>query len=457
VTTGAAVWCEWALLPDGVAPGVLVEIGPDGRITGVQSGAEPARGVRRRAGVTIPGAANAHSHAFHRALRHHSQRARGTFWTWRTQMYAVAARLDPDRQHRLARAVFAEMTLAGYACVGEFHYVHHRPDGTSYADATAMGDAVVAAAHDAGLRVTLLDTVYLRGGLGPGGHLAIEDGQRRFTDGTVGRWVERVERYRLPAHARLGAAIHSVRAVDPGAIAETAAWAASRRAPLHAHLSEQPAENEQCQAAYGCTPTELLASVLGPRFTAVHATHLTDHDLGLLGASGSTVCLCPTTERDLGDGVGPARVMLDHGIALAIGSDSHAVVDPFEEVRAIELDERLVRCARGVLDTGELLGVLGAGHRSLGWDDAGTIATGNRADLVTVRLDSPRTAGATHGPGAGSIAEAIVFAAAAADVTDVTIDGVDVVVDGRHTAIDVAAELDASIRDVVGKDDEVMR
>jgi formiminoglutamate deiminase len=395
--------------------------------------------------VTIPGAANAHSHAFHRALRGRSQTGRGSFWTWREQMYAIASRLDPDTYHRLARAVFAEMVLAGYTSVGEFHYVHHRPDGSHHSAPNAMGDAVVAAAGEAGIRITLLDVAYLHGGLGPDGHQPAAPLQRRFVSASAAAWAERVGAHRMPAHARLGAAIHSVRSVDPDAIAVVAEWAADADAPLHAHVSEQPAENDQCMAVHGCTPVELLAGVLGERFTAVHGTHLSPHDIELLGSSGSTVCLCPTTERDLGDGVGPARDLLDGGVALAVGSDSHAVVDPFEEMRAIELDERLTRHERGLMTTDELLAVLGRGHRSLGWHDAGTIEVGRRADLVTVTLDSPRSAGATD-----AIAASLVFAATAADVTDVMIDGVAVVTGGRHRTIDVVAELNASIGDVIG-------
>lgn len=438
------VWCEWALLPGGIAAGVRIDVA-DGRIRAVTVGTTPPPGAATRAGVTIPGAANTHSHAFHRALRGRSQTGRGSFWTWREQMYSVAARLGPDSYHRLARAVFAEMVLAGYTSVGEFHYVHHRPDGTPYTRSNAMGDALVAAAGDVGIRITLLDVAYLHGGLGGDGYQPASPLQRRFLSASAAAWMERVDAHRLPAHARSGAAIHSVRAVDPDAIAAVADWAEGAEAPLHAHVSEQPAENDRCMAVHGCTPVELLADVLGERFTAVHGTHLTSHDIELLGSSRSTVCLCPTTERDLGDGVGPARHLLDAGVSLAVGSDSQAVVDPFEEARAIELDERLLGRERGLMGTDELLAALGHGHRSLGWDDAGAIEVGRRADLVTVTLDSPRTAGAAT----DAIAESLVFAATAADVTDVMIDGVAVVAGGRHRTVDVVAELNASIAGVL--------
>ena len=207
-------------------------------------------------------------------------------------------------------------------------------------------------------------------------------------------------------------------------------------------MSEQPAENDQCREAYGRTPTEVLgdAGALGPRFTAVHATHVTDGDLDLLGGSQSWCCLCPTTERDLADGIGQARAMRDAGARLTLGSDSHAVIDPLEEARAVELDERLASGVRGSHDAPTLLRMATEhGHASLGWPEAGRIEAGALADLTTVSMDSVRTAGA----GADHTLEAAVFAATAADVRHVVIGGRVVVADGQHTTIDVAAELKA--------------
>jgi formiminoglutamate deiminase len=434
------------VLPSGLAADVAVRIDRHGLIVDVEPGVVASARVVRRHGLTMPGAANTHSHAFHRVLRHRSQTGRGSFWTWREQMYGVVAALDPDRYHRLARAVFAEMALAGYVTVGEFHYVHHRPDGSPYAQPNAMGEALSQAAADAGMRITLIDTVYLHGGLGADGYRPLEPVQRAFGDHSIERWLDRVGAVPDLAHRRVAGAAHSVRAVDPDSIAAVASWSAETGAPIHAHVSEQPAENQSCHALHGCTPVEVFdrAGALGRSFTAVHATHLTDRDVGLLGGSGSGVCVCPTTERDLGDGVGPARALADAGVPLSIGSDSHAVIDPFEEVRAIELDERLVRQERGVFAADELAIAMTAGHRLLGWDDAGAIAAGHRADLVTVTLASPRTAGAAP----DALLEALVFGASAADVTHVTIDGVDIVEDGRHLTIDVASELASAIDEV---------
>jgi formiminoglutamate deiminase len=437
-------WCEHAWLgaaagsaagagtgaEAGTAAGVLVSTA-DGRFTAVESAAAPPPDAVTLPGLTLPGLANAHSHAFHRALRGRSQAGRGTFWTWRDRMYEVAARLDPDSYHALARAVYAEMALAGITCVGEFHYLHHSPGGTPYAEPNAMGAALLAAADDAGIRITLLDACYLTStvdGKPPVGT------QVRFSDGSAERWAARVGDLRPGPAARIGAAVHSVRAVPLDELSTVAGWAEDAGAPLHVHLSEQRAENAATLAHHGRTPTEVLADtgVLGPRTTAVHATHLTDSDRTELGDRDTAVCLCPTTERDLADGIGPAGALADAGSPLCLGTDSHAVIDLFEEARGVELHERLRTERRGHFSAAHLLRLAtSAGHAALGWADAGTIAVGARADLVTVALDSVRTAGCEP-------AQA-VFAATAADVRHVVVDGRVVVRDGVHTRIPDAA------------------
>ena len=253
---------EHALLPSGPARAVLLEVA-DGRFTAVTPDS-PAGDAERLAGVVLPGLANAHSHAFHRALRGRTHGGGGTFWSWREGMYAVAARLDPDSYLALARATFAEMALAGVTCVGEFHYLHHRPGGGAYDDPNAMGEALRQAASEAGIRITLLDACYLAGGLTAGGHTPLDERQRRFGDGTVERWAERLHALRPSPGMRVGAAIHSVRAVPREGIGAVAR--AAEGLPLHVHLSEQPAENDACQGFYGVTPTGLLDAegALGP-------------------------------------------------------------------------------------------------------------------------------------------------------------------------------------------------
>ncbi|WP_107705367.1 formimidoylglutamate deiminase [Nocardioides allogilvus] len=406
---------ERALLPDGVHDDVHVEV-VDGRFAAVEPGVL-ASAAERLNGLTVPGLANTHSHAFHRALRGRTQRERGSFWTWREQMYAVAERLDPDTYLALATATFREMVAAGITCVGEFHYLHHRPDGRPYDDPNAMGLALIEAARVAGLRITLLDTLYLSSGFGA----PPEGAQVRYDDGSAEDWAARVDGLAGSDSALVAGALHSVRALpsEPGAaLAPLAAWADGR--PLHVHLSEQVAENDGCRAAYGVTPTRLLADhgLLGPMTSAVHATHLTVDDIALLGEARAFASFCPTTERDLGDGVGPSRALADAGARLTLGSDSHAVIDLFEEMRAVELDERLVTQQRGHWQAAELLeAATTTGHASLGWDDAGAIAVGMRADLVTLDTASPRTAGT------GADEHTVVFAAGAADVTQTMVDG----------------------------------
>jgi formiminoglutamate deiminase len=430
-------WCERAWLGTDPVPRVRL-VTADGRITAVETGVDAAPGDERLSGLVLPGFADAHSHAFHRALRGRTHDGGGTFWTWRERMYAVAARLDPDGYLALARAAYAEMALAGVTCVGEFHYLHHGPGGTPYSDPNAMGHALVQAAADAGIRLTLLDTCYLAGGLDASGHAPLDDVQVRFGDRGAAEWAARVADLAEPDHVRVGTAVHSVRAVPAGQLADVVQAAAGR--PLHVHLSEQPRENAACEAFYGCTPTALLAErgVLGPATTAVHATHLSEADIALLGRSRTSVCACPSTEADLADGIGPFRALRAAGSPLTVGSDQHAVVDLLAEARLVEAHERLASGERGRLAPAELVDALTVhGHRCLGWPDAGRIAPGQRADLVAIALDSPRTAGAAP--------EQVVMAAGAEDVRTVVVDGRVVVRDRQHVLGDVGALLATAI------------
>jgi formiminoglutamate deiminase len=404
------LWCELAWLGDeSPEAGVRIELGGE-RITSVAAGVAPGAGDEVLTGLTLPGLANAHSHAFQRALRGRTQRALGgSFWTWRESMYALAASLDEARYEALARATFAEMALAGITLVGEFDYLHH-------------SEAVIRAAAAAGIRLTLLDTCYLQGGL------------ERFRDASAAAWAERVSRLEPGAGARMAAAIHSVRAVDPDSARVVAELARARGWPLHAHVSEQPAENEECQRLHGMSPLQLLdrAGALSPRFTAVHATHFDAGDGELLANTEGFCCLCPTTERDLADGIGSP-----YG-RLTLGSDSQSVIDLFEEARAVELDRRLGTGVRGHHDALALARAATInGYASLGWADGGRIARGALADLVTVGLHSVRLAGTRS----SDALDAVIFAGSAADVTTVHVGGRAVVRDGRHVSLDVAAEL----------------
>ena len=433
-------WCEHAQLPDKVQRGVRLTV-TDGRISEIATDTKPNDPDIRLHGVVLPGMANAHSHAFHRMLRGRTHGDGGNFWTWREQMYAVTQRLDPDTYFALARAVFTEMVASGYTVVGEFHYLHHGPGGRPYDDPNAMGAAHIAAAEEAGIRLTLLDTCYLSGGLDSSGHLPLDEVQVRFSDGSVQAWAERVSALRDSELVRIGAAAHSVRALTGDQLVEFAEVVGDR--PVHAHVSEQMGENLTTQLVYGASPVEHLTDtgLLGEGFTAVHATHLSEVDLDLMGRSGAGACFCPTTERDLADGIGPGCELAERGVPISLGSDQHAVIDPFEEIRGIEMHERLKSNERGRFGVAQLLEMgTAAGYRSLGWD-GGRIAVGALADLVAVRIDSRRTGGVAPGQ--------IIFGATGADVSDVVVGGRQVVSRGMHPIgpiDDIVTEAIAAVR-----------
>ena len=420
-----AYWAEHAWLPDGPAERVRLEIA-DGTFSSVRRDAD-SDGAEVLPGIVLPGFADAHSHVFHRALRGRTHAVAGDFLSWRQQMYEVAGRLDPDSLLDLATAGYAELALAGVTCVGEFHYLHHQTDGRPYADPNVMAAALREAARRAGIRLTVLDACYLTGGMG----VPVEGAQRRFADASAGAWAERVAALDGDATTRVGVAAHSVRAVPPEDLLVVTAVAGGR--PLHVHVAEQPAEVAECLAAHGRTPVELLdeAGCLGPTTTVVHATRVGDADVRRLGAAGVSACLCPTTERDLGDGLPPTGNLRAADVRLCVGSDQHAVVDLLEEARSVELHERLRTGRRACLRPGELVDALTAnGHAALGWPQAGRLEAGAPADLVAVRLDSVRTAGSDPGQ--------VVMTAAAADVDTVVVGGRQVVRDGAHGLGDVA-------------------
>lgn len=437
-------WCQLAWLGgEGAVPGVVLDVA-DGVITAVSDGViMPPPDATTLSGITLPGFVNAHSHVFHRALRARTHAATEDFWGWRDAMYDVAGSLDPDSLYALARATYAEMALAGITTVGEFHYLHHGPGGEPYADPNAMSSAVIAAAGDVGIRLTLLDTLYLRGGHDE----ELSPVQQRFSDGSPEAWAERADGHRYGAMVRHGAAIHSTRAVAKDDMAQVVDWAHARGAPLHAHVSEQPAENAASLAEYGRSPTHVFegAGALDERFTAVHATHLDDADVELLANAGAMACICPTTERELADGIGETGRMTAADIGLCLGSDSNAVVDMHEEMRAVELNQRLATGRRGTHEPVDLLDMATrGGASSLGWPEAGQLTAGSAADFVTVGLDSVRMAGTDL----GNALDAVVFAATASDVTSVVVAGERIVDKGIHVRIDTATELRTVLEDL---------
>jgi formimidoylglutamate deiminase len=330
----------------------------------------------------IPAMVNAHSHAFQRGLRGRAERtgsAQDDFWTWREEMYRLAESFDPESIEAASLETYREMAGAGYGAVGEFHYVHHRPDGTPYDDPNAMAKAVARAAVAAGLRIVLLPAAYNRAGPGaPPGRR-----QRRFCDPNVGAFLARVDALGEWAEGEdgvsVGVAAHSARAVPADWLEAIARWSDARGTVRHVHAAEQPREVEEMMAEHGCSPIELLdrTGFLGERASVVHAIHVSEDDVRLLGRSGTTVVSCPTTEGNLGDGCPPLAAYRVGGIPIAIGSDSQVRIDPFEEARELETLARREGLTRHALLAahGDLWGELRrAGLRSLGIDDAGTAA-----------------------------------------------------------------------------------
>jgi formimidoylglutamate deiminase len=347
--------------------------------------------------VSVPAMANAHSHAFQRDLRGRAERPSSPdddFWSWRKTMYGLAAVLDPERMREVGARVYGEMAAAGYGAVGEFHYVHHRPDGTPYDEPNAMAIALAEAAVATGLEIVLLPAAYHRSGWA-GADLRPAPGQRRFCDPDVETFLARVDALRRWATGRpgvsVGVAAHSVRAVPRSWLQAIASYADEHGLVRHVHAHEQVRELEECRAEHGCSPIELLerTGFLGPRTSVVHAIHVTARDVALLAASGATVVSCPTTEGNLGDGHLPALRYRDARVPLAIGSDSQVRLDPFEEVRELETGARRERQTRhGLLAAGgDLWGELvRAGRASLGLGEEG-------GGTIDVDLDHPDLSG----------------------------------------------------------------
>ncbi|HEX6489656.1 MAG TPA: formimidoylglutamate deiminase [Candidatus Dormibacteraeota bacterium] len=424
----SSFWAEdaWLGRP---ARRVLVEVDGE-RISTLREDTDPPPAATRLPGLLLPGLANAHSHAFQRALRAAAEGAGPTFWEWRQAMYDVAAKLRPDSYRRLAQAVYGEMALAGITAVGEFHYLHHQPGGEPYADPNEMGEALIDAAREAGVRLTLLDACYLRGGAGR----PLEGAQLRFGDGDAERWRDRVERLAPTPGARIGAAIHSGRAVDEASMGVVAAWAQERGAPLHMHLLERREElaDDPLEAAEN-------AGVLGPGTTVIHATHA-GGGFERLVESGTGICLCRTTERFLADGHVDGLEPWRAQARLSLGTDSHASVDIFEEARAVELDHRSRAETRGLYTADLLLEAATAGGYAALGQQGGRLEPGQLADFICVDMSSPRTAAAAPA------AAVLVFAASATDVTDVVVGGRHVVRDRQHQTIpDVGRELREAI------------
>jgi formimidoylglutamate deiminase len=437
-----ALYGEAVLLPEGWAEGTRIEIDGNGDIAAVVVGGSPD-GAERARGPVVPGVPNLHSHAFQRAMagltEQRGTQARDSFWTWREVMYGFVARLRPETLQAIATQLYVEMLEAGYTAVAEFHYLHHGPDGTPYADPAELSHRVIAAAATAGIGITHLPVLYAHGGFGGQPPTA---GQRRFVnDGD--RFLALVEglrsRHRASLDVRIGVAPHSLRAVTPRLLGDVLAGLdqLDAAAPIHIHIAEQTREVDECLAWSGARPVAwLLANApVNHRWCLVHATHMTDTETRDLAASGAVAGLCPTTEANLGDGLFPVEPYLGHGGSLGVGSDSHISVSPVEELRWLEYGQRLTKRERNVAATAEAPHV-GAGlyRRALAGGaracarSIGAIEPGHRADLVVLDAEHPLLVGRTG----DTLLDAWVFAGNTPVVRDVMVGGAWVVRRGRH-------------------------
>lgn len=432
----------------------------DGVVLGLLAHTEPVPDncdiVRLAGKAILPGFVNTHSHTFQRLIRGRteSRRTQGRdfwdFWSWRGAMYHAAAALSPEDIYSVARMTFLEMALAGTTTVGEFHYLHRRPDGRYYSDPNILARKIIAAAESVGIRIALLRTAYQRSGY----QVPQDPGQKRFLESTEEFLASTNELHREfhTNTAWVGVAPHSVRAVPLEALATIAGWAQERNLSTHMHVSEQPAEVSTCREEYGTTPVRLLAQrkILGPRFTAVHGIHIDEEEMDLLASSCATICSCPTTERNLGDGIFPARDVMKRGIPVAFGSDSQAQIDPLEDARELDYHLRLQQQQRAVLDQidGEEIsarlfqcatknGAAALGH------NGGTLDHGQPADFFAIDLTDISIAGNTP----ETLLPMIVFGMQRTAIADVIVGGRFVIRDHVH----------AEQRDILNQYQEVHR
>jgi formimidoylglutamate deiminase len=409
--------------------------------------------VRAENHALLPGMVNAHSHAFQRVIRgrteHRTQNRisgtpqnnRDSFWTWREMMYSAATRLSPDDTYDASRMAFMEMTLTGITAVGEFHYLHHAPDGSEYDDPNLLAKEVMRAATDVGLRIALLRVAYARAGY----ERDPDPQQVRFIEADPQTYLKRIDELISSCagreeHAWVGIAPHSVRAVPLAYLKEVISYGNEKLLPIHMHVAEQPAEVSACIQEHGRSPVSLLASegLLSERFTAVHAIHVTPKAIHAFADFGAMVCACPTTERNLGDGVVPADLFFNDGVRIALGSDSHAQIDLLEDARELEYHLRLQKMERAVLspEPDDSRSALAArlfdcatisGAESIG-APSGALVPGKAADFFTVDLNDPSIAGA----GEDDLLAAIVFGLSKTAVREVVVGGKEVVSEGKH-------------------------
>jgi formimidoylglutamate deiminase len=418
----------------------------EGRIVQVVPASEVAASsvVLLRNRALLPGLVNAHSHAFQRVIRGRTEyrtTERDSFWTWREMMYSAAERLGPEDIYDASRMAFLEMVMGGVTAVGEFHYLHRTPEGAAYDDPNLPAKEVIRAARDVGLRICLLRVAYARSGF----RTAPNRRQSRFIEADPQVYLRHMDDLCAAtaddSGAWTGVAPHSVRAVPLSYLKEVIGFARARALPVHMHLAEQPAEVNACMEEYGRTPVALLDAegLLGDRFTGIHVIHVTAEEAQALARARAFACACPTTERNLGDGIVPAELFFREGVRVALGTDSHAQIDLLEDARELELNLRLQKLERAVLaQAGDGLSSPAArlldcatlhGAESIG-AESGTLAPGSQADFFTVGLDDASIAGAS----AQDLLPCIVFSLARTGVRDVVVGGKMILEDGRHHA-----------------------
>ena len=454
---------DYLLLNGQIETGVALFADESGAIIRFSRAAEDlARANRLKNRAIFPGLVNVHSHTFQRTIRGRTEwrgkADRDTFWTWREKMYAAALRLTPEQIYQTARAAFLEMLLSGITTVGEFHYLHHEPNGGRYGDPNLIAKLVIQAAREVGLRIVLLRTAYERAGY----RKPPNSGQARFITPDPHQFVSDTEslaawvKTSFAGHeVAVGVAPHSVRAVTGEYLRVVTEFARSHGLQVHMHVSEQPEENAACIQEYGMTPVTWLQNIglLDDRFTAVHAIHINEQEVGFLAASGSSVCACPTSERNLGDGAVRADWLLERGVGICLGSDSQIQIDLLEDTRLLEYHLRMQRLERAVLDPGRGDADLGkvlydcaskAGACALGLP-VGELVVGQSADFFTVDLDDLSMAGSSQ----SSLVSQTVFAMERTAIKDVYVGGQCRVVDGRHALQEpIVAEFRAVQRDL---------
>lgn len=410
-----------------------------GNIVRITATEEVPDAIRLQGRALLPGMVNAHSHAFQRVIRgrteHRSEHSTDSFWTWREEMYAAANRLEADDIYNVSRMAFLEMALTGITAVGEFHYIHHQRDGSPYSDPNLLEREVIRAARDVGIRIALLRVAYARAGY----QTEPNPLQIRFIEQTPDIYLKNLEQLLgapelSDGTAWIGVAPHSVRAVPLDYLKPIIAFANERELPVHMHVAEQPAEVSACIEEYGRSPVALLETegLLSKRFTAVHAIHVTPKAIASLARAGAFVCACPTTERNLGDGVVPVDAYFDAGVRIALGSDSQIQIDLLEDARELEYHLRLQKMQRNVLapDLARKLFDCATinGSVSIGLHGGGKIEAGSPADFFTVDLNDLSIAGATS----DSLLTNIVFSLSRTAVRDVFVGGKQIVKNGGH-------------------------